>query len=124
MLEMRLLLLCILLSTALAADCQCQYNSTQICRTDFDCADFGTCLCPNNGTATFATTTPPPPTSTTAVDSSSSSQFNTQATEQQYVEATIATMTDGETAGIIVGLMFVVFAVLGVMFAVGWMRVL
>lgn len=117
---MKLLLVCLLLSTAFAASCQCQYNSTQTCSTDLDCPDSGACLCPTiNNTATLATTTPPPPTST--VDSG---QFATQASEQQYVEATIATMTDGETAGIVVGLMFVVFAVLGVVFAVGWLRVL
>jgi len=120
---MRLLLLCLLASTALAVSCQCQYNSSLVCSTDIDCADAGACLCPTNvnETLSLATTTPPPPTSTT-VDSSG--QYATQASEQQYVEATIATMTDSETAGIVVGLMFVVFAVLGVVFALGWMRVL
>jgi hypothetical protein len=116
---MRKILLCLalLLSAVFANGCQCQYNSTLTCSNDLDCGDSGSCLCPTiNSTATFATTTPPPPTS---VDSSTI----TQATEQEYIQATLGSLTDGESAGWVVLMMFCGFAFIGILFYIGWMRV-
>lgn len=112
----QLLLFLLLAASALANGCQCQYNSSQICLTDMDCTDSGSCLCPttSNGTITLITTTPSPPTGVDTI---------TQATEQQYVEATLGSLSDGESAGWIIGMMLFSFAFVGIMFFIGWMRV-
>lgn len=114
---MRTLLLCLLalLSIVLAQECVCQYNLTLTCVNDLDCD--GPCLCPTtaNTTVSLVTTTPPPPTSVDAI---------TQASEQQYVEATLGSLTDGESAGWVVLMMFAGFAFIGILFYIGWMRVL
>lgn len=106
-------ILLLLLGTALALDCQCQYNSSKPCASDDDCAIDGFCLCPTNSNHSTATLSTPTP-----VDA-----VYTQATDQQLLEVTFATYTDGESAGYIVGMMFAGFAFIGIVFLLGWMRV-
>lgn len=109
--QMRTLLLCLLtlLSVVLAQQCVCQNNLTLTCEDDLDCD--GPCLCPTttNATIKLITTTPSP------VDSAAS--------EQQYVQATVDSLTDGESAGWVVLMMFSGFAFIGILFYIGWMRV-
>jgi hypothetical protein len=112
---MKKILLCLaLLSAVFANGCQCQYNSTLTCSTDLDCGDDGACLCPTtNSTVSFVTTP------TASVDSSTI----TQATEQEYIQATLGSLTDSESAGWVVLMMFCGFAFIGILFYIGWMRV-
>jgi hypothetical protein len=106
---MRLLWLLCCIAVAVALDCQCQNNSSKICNIDDDCDVDDLCICSANSTQSITLSTPTP--------------VYTQAADQELIEATFATYTDGESAGYVVGMMFAGFGFIGIAFLLGWLRV-